>query len=281
MTESVKVKAPAKINLFLEILGKRDDGYHNVDLIMQTVSLFDTVEVSKSDGIGLECNVKALENGSNLCVRAAKAFFERFGIKGGCFIKLRKVIPSGAGLGGGSSDAAAVLKALNVLYGVDSHEEELEKIASSLGSDVPFLVRGGTARAVGTGTELIHLSPLPSFHCLIAEGKKKAPTAEAYRAADGIRDENRRTADAMIRAIEKKDTERVWREVFNRFSCLYENDERVGIMKKNGALCAQISGSGSSVFGIYADENSLKNAEKEIASRGFDTYTCKTINDFN
>ena len=141
----MKCFAPAKINLSLDIVGKRSDGYHELCMIMQTVSLFDEIEIEKADEIKVDCNIKEIPTDErNLAYKAALEFFKYTGLKGGCEIYLKKVIPDGAGLGGGSSDAAEIILALNKLYNANLSETQMKEIAVKIGADVPFFIMKGT-----------------------------------------------------------------------------------------------------------------------------------------
>ena len=153
------LKAHAKINLTLEVLGRRDDGYHEVATIMQTVDLHDTVRLTPADNITLTCDDPALQSPDNLAFRAAQLLRDEIGYSGGAHIAIDKAIPVSAGLGGGSSDAAATLRGLNDLWQLGMSSPELESIAAALGSDVPFLLQGGTAIALGRGERVRHLPP--------------------------------------------------------------------------------------------------------------------------
>ncbi len=152
-------KAHAKINLTLEVLGRRDDGYHEVATIMQTIDLHDTVTLTPSDDITLTCSDPSLESTDNLAFRAAQLLQAESGHSGGVHIHIDKAIPVSAGLGGGSSDAAATLRGLNDLWQLGIDTSRLETLAAGLGSDVPFLLRGGTAIALGRGERIRHLPP--------------------------------------------------------------------------------------------------------------------------
>ncbi len=153
------IKAHAKINLTLEVLGRRDDGYHEVATIMQTVDLHDTVRLTHASDITLSCDDPFLESTDNLAYKAAQLLRDESGYSGGVHIAIEKAIPVSAGLGGGSSDAAATLRGLNDLWQVGMSHPELESLAARLGSDVPFLLRGGTAIALGRGERVRHLPP--------------------------------------------------------------------------------------------------------------------------
>ncbi|MFP3903361.1 MAG: 4-(cytidine 5'-diphospho)-2-C-methyl-D-erythritol kinase, partial [Armatimonadota bacterium] len=171
-------RAPAKINIGLEILGRRDDGYHDLVTIFQTVGLYDTLTVRQAGDMSMTATGLAVPTGeTNLCLKAARAYFEAAGEDGGCEIALHKTIPTGAGLGGGSSDAAATLQALDELFG---YEVDLPEIAAGIGSDVPFFLQGGTALGEGRGEKLTPAATLASGSIVLAKPDVGVRTARAY-----------------------------------------------------------------------------------------------------
>ena len=191
MTNPVSVieKAYAKVNLTLEILGKRRDGYHDLASVMQTVNLFDTVTVSEADSIIVDCDGLEIDTEMNLATKAASVLKNRTGIRSGAKILIKKSIPVSAGLGGGSSDAAATLRGLNQIWKLGLSVDELADIAASVGSDVPFLLRGGTALVRGRGEEVRQISPAKISSFLIVTPNVKyrnalAKTAYAFSRVD-------------------------------------------------------------------------------------------------
>lgn len=316
-------KAYAKINLALDITGRTENGYHTVDMIMQTISLHDDLEISLNDTgtVNLEVVCDETVRGElteqaadrdNLAYRAAEAFFKELenkedgrlsvGAGDGADIRLHKRIPSGAGLGGGSSDAAEVLKGLNELTGSLFTEEELKDIAAKLGSDVPFFISGGTARCTGTGTDIEKLRPIGHmFYVLIAKPFKGNPTPLLYReydkAAYGLEAEDieRPDIDAICSAVNgipsnKTDGTAYKSAAFagagsskssvltlillqNNINVLEKADERIyySITKeiktklfKLGAITSCMSGSGSAVYGLFADREKMEAAAKGL-----------------
>ncbi|MDR3344545.1 MAG: 4-(cytidine 5'-diphospho)-2-C-methyl-D-erythritol kinase, partial [Oscillospiraceae bacterium] len=183
MANSLTLKAPAKINLFLDILGQLHNGYHSLFMLMQTVSLCDTITIRLTEnGVSLTCSNPDLPtDGRNIAHRAAELFFAETGIKSGAEIHIEKRIPFQAGLGGGSADAAAVLRGLCRLCG-DFGKERLPELALRLGSDVPYCLTGGTAIAMNRGEVLAPLRPLGQRHCVIIKPAQGVSTAEAYGA---------------------------------------------------------------------------------------------------
>lgn len=263
----ITVKAPAKINLTLDIVGKRPDGYHDVAMVMQTVSLYDTVTVEDFDGEGIEVSCPAYPDvpvdDSNIACRAARAFCkytesEERPLR----ITIDKVIPTQAGLAGGSADGAAVVCALNMMYGTHLKANEMAEICSRFGSDVPFCLLGGTMLATGTGTTLKKLPSMPKCHIVICKPDVSVSTAEAYAACDSRPPKGFLYTDELIKRLCSRD-------IRGLSTCLYNEFEQVMTLpvineiKKTmlgcKALGASMSGSGSAVYGIFLEE---KKAQK-------------------
>ena len=200
----ISLKARAKLNLTLEVLGKRDDGYHNIASIMQTLDLADDVTLAPSDSLELHCDVPALDGPDNLAWRAADLLRCEAGIREGAAIGIRKRVPIAAGLGGGSADAAAVLVGLNRMWKLGMSADELRALAARLGSDVPFLIEGGTAMATGRGELIRDLPPaadLPTFVVAVPESDAAVDkTARMYAALP----ETARTRGALTRKLEAR-----------------------------------------------------------------------------
>ncbi len=280
----MKTTAYAKINITLDIPKIRDDGYHELCSVFQTVSLCDELEINVTENSGneivLTCdtpNVPCDER--NLCWKAAKAFLEKFGISNKKIsIDLRKNIPSGAGLGGGSSDCAETLKALNKLLEVNASDEELEKLGVKLGADVPFFIKGGTQLAEGIGEKLTELKlPYPDLHLVIIKPEAALPTVNIYKIFDSLPKEKlpeasterflKTFADGNIDAF-KLITNML--EPAAKTLCP-EISEAESVLTENGAVAAMMTGSGSAVFGIFTNVNkaaealeAAKNKEKII-----------------
>ena len=259
---NLTAKANAKINLTLDIVGKREDGYHLVDMIMQTVSLYDTVRVTKTDsGIRVLSSDNTLGGQEDITYKAAKLFFEKTGIIGGVEIKVDKNIPVAAGLGGGSTDAAAVLLLLNRLYENPLDIKTLEEIAIKLGADVPFFLYGGTIAVSGIGEIFEKLPDMPKCHLVIAKKGVKPSTKEMYEVIDNTDVSSFRPNNiAAKKAIENANLNILCENINNVFSAAWETDEIALIMKECGALAVSLSGSGPSYFGIFDNENHAKTA---------------------
>lgn len=255
----------AKINLTLDVLNKRSDGYHDVEMIMQTVSLYDLIIIDKIDeGIEITTNLKFLPvNENNIAYKAARDFFNYTGLSGGCKIMIYKNIPVAAGLAGGSGNAAAVLCALNRLYNANLSLDELKEIGVKLGADVPYCITGGTALATGIGDIIAPLPSLPKCNILMVKPPISVSTGIIYNEIDTTEIINRPDTNAMIDAISKKDINGVACHLSNVMGTVTENMHPIirGIknkMMKNGALGAVMSGSGPTVFGIFPDYETAK-----------------------
>ncbi|MBQ7447816.1 MAG: 4-(cytidine 5'-diphospho)-2-C-methyl-D-erythritol kinase [Eubacterium sp.] len=270
--DNISLKALAKINLGLDVTGKREDGYHDVRMIMQSIHLYDRVEIKKtrSPKIRVEVNLYYLPvDENNLVYKAAAIMKERYGIKEGVRITLQKFIPVAAGLGGGSSDAAAVLVGMNRMFKLGLKQEELMKVGAQIGADVPFCVMRGTALAEGIGEKLTALPPMPKCPVLIAKPGVSVSTAEVYqnlKLYDGMKHPD---IDGMIEAIQSKDLNGIAAKMENiletvtipRYPVIKEIKK---IMMDNGALNAMMSGSGPSVFGLFREEKDIQAAYEAL-----------------
>ena len=262
-------KAYAKLNISLDVTGKRPDGYHDMLMVMQTVTLCDEVKVElNSDGVSsASCNLHFVPSDErNLAVKAALKFFEAAGMDGaGAKITLRKHIPVGAGMAGGSSDAAAVLRALNRLCGNRFTCPELETVAARVGSDVPFCVAGGTSLARGRGEILEPLPPLPDCGIVICKPEFSVSTPELFKKLDSIRLRCRPDTAGMCAALADGDLGGVARRMYNVFEDV--PDRRMNVIRDIksrmidcGALGSIMTGTGSAVFGIFSDKISAEKA---------------------
>ncbi len=281
---TVEIEARAKVNLGLEVLAKRDDGYHDIDTIFQTISLSDTLRLSPSpDGtISLETSGIPVPGGpANLAVRAAEAIVAASGCRGPA-ISLEKRIPVGAGLGGGSADAAAVLVGMDALFGLGLPAHALLGLALSIGSDVPFLIRGGTSRGRGRGEILERLSPLAGLWFVLVTPPFEVSAGEAYRRAR-IRLTGR---SPFIRlncsAIQNGDPEALARGLENDLEAgVVSSYPEVGQAKarllESGAMAAVMSGSGSTVVGIARTEEDAHNIESRLAGRDWLIHVAEPI----
>ncbi len=264
-------KAYAKINLSLNITGKLPDGYHSLETVMQTVTLHDDVTVRESERISVSCGGLSGEN--NLAYKAAKAFFAHTGIAGGAEIHITKRIPVCGGFGGGSADAAAVLRALDTLYGTSLGYEKLCAVALTLGADVPFLIRGGTALCTGKGEIMTPVEcRAPLYYCLCAP-HEGVSTAEMFARADGAGIYGPR-GGAMAEALRTGDVNAVAYLLHNDFTDICASFCPSTVMLRAallgcGALASSLTGSGSGCFGVFADFSCAENAARVIGAECF------------
>lgn len=274
----------AKINLTLDVLGKRDNGYHDVEMVMQTVSLFDLLIIDKTyGGISVKTNLHYLpDNDKNIAFKAAKAFFDYTRIRSSVKIMIHKNIPVAAGLAGGSGNAAAVLCALDKLYGTDLSLEELLTLGASLGADVPYCIMGGTAVASGIGEILTPIEPLKKIHILLVKPPINISTAAIYAEIDSAKVLKHPDTKAMCRAIADNDIYAVADNLCNVMESVTEKQCPVigGIKKKmlmNGAIGVLMSGSGPTVFGIFDDYSKAKKSHDSFSRQYKDVFLVEAI----
>ncbi len=275
----------AKVNLTLDVLSKRSDGYHDVKMIMQTLSLFDLVIVDRAEkGITVTSNLKYLpSNDKNIAWQAASLFFDETGIKGGAKVLLHKNIPVAAGLAGGSGNAAAVLCALDKLYNTGLSDEELCKIGLKLGADVPYCIMGGTQLAEGIGEKLTELNPLPKMTFLLVKPAAGVSTAQIYAAIDSCDNLSRPDTEKMLNAIEMGDKEEICNNLSNIMEAVTAAEAPEIYKIKNtllekGAKGAVMSGSGPTVFGIFEDYTTAKKAADEFSKTYKEVYVATSYN---
>jgi len=264
---SVRVEAPAKINLSLDVTGRLENGYHTVKMVMQTVSLTDTVEITPAKTLSLRIEGADLEaNEHNTAWKAVLLYSERCGISPHFAVTLHKRIPMQAGLAGGSADAAGVLVGLNALNNNLLSLEELCEIGAEIGADVPFCIKGGTALATGIGTDLTPLTPLENGYIVVVKPHCGVSTAAAYAAIDSVPYPVVTHSDAVVSALEKGDLSAVGSAMHNRFAevlVIPQVATLVAALKENGACGACMTGSGSAVIGIFLDkETAIACAER-------------------
>ncbi len=253
----LRILAPAKLNLFLELVSRRADGYHDLSTVMQTVDLFDELALSRAES-GVELVTTGLDvpqGRQNIVWRAADLFLERFAPGMGVRIALAKRIPAGSGLGGGSSDAASTLVGLNRLLGLRLGSAELQRLAAVLGSDVPFFIEGGTALCQGRGDVVTSVKSASRLHYVIVCPYAKVSTRDVYARSKIALTGPRREANILLAALEKGDIGEIGKEVFNRLELisvaihppLLELEETMAGMPFAGV---GMTGSGSAFFGI-------------------------------
>lgn len=267
----IKVNAYAKINLMLDIVCKRTDGYHDLFMIMQSIGLYDTVTVTqtKSKKITITCNIDDIPlDEKNIAHKAAKAFFVATGVKNkGINIDIVKRIPHAAGLAGGSADGAGVLVALNELCQTNLTDDELCKIGVKIGADVPFCIKGGTLLAQGIGDVLNKVKPLRKCHILIAKPDYGVNTGLAYSQFDTQGKFHTPDKLGMLYAMQSRDLKEICLKMENVFEQFIEVPYKVDIknvMRECGALGVCMSGSGPTVFGIFDDKEKAQNAAEQL-----------------
>lgn len=272
--ERIKITACAKINLSLSVLGKREDGYHELDTVMQSVDLSDTVYIEKCRGIITDC--KGISAEENIAARAARLFCEKTGAEG-CKIKIEKRIPAAAGLGGGSADAAAVLAGLNRLYKTGISKTELCEIAVKIGADVPFLIAGGTARARGIGEKLTPLMPLKDCWFLLAKAEEKPSTAEMFSRLDST-DYIKPDIEKTVNAVNCGDLNGVLENLGNSFEILWSKSPLKEMLSSTHPAACSLSGSGPARFAVYGDLNAALRARDKLSAKGIFCEICKPLN---
>ena len=283
MLKNIVLSAPAKINLLLDIIKLLPNGYHSLFMVMQTVDLCDEVEVSlRDDGkITLECTEKALPTDvKNIAYKAAVKFFEANNLSFGADIKLTKNIPFEAGLAGGSTDAAAVLKALNTLCDTRLTDEELCRIGVKLGADVPFCICGGTMLAQDIGQVLSPLPKLPDCYIVLVKPEAGVSTKEAFAAFDSCENIRHPDCTAMLHAAANGDFEEMMQNVGNVFEQFVEVPQRADIkavMRECGCLACCMSGSGPTVFGVFDSKEKAESCVEIIPAKLGKAYLTKPI----
>lgn len=281
----ISTKAYAKLNLTLDVMGKRADGYHDLRMVMQSVDLADAIALEfGGEGVRAASNLGFLPTGDkNLAAAAALRFAEATGKElGGLLIRMEKAIPVCAGLGGGSSDAAAVLRALNEHTGAGLTPMELAQVGARVGSDVPYCVLGGTALAEGKGEVLTALSPLPQCIAVLCKPKFSVSTPALFSRLDGVKLRHRPDTEGMLAALDAGDLGGVARRLFNVFEEVLSvriRDEIVsikGILVEQGALGACMSGTGPTVYGLFSDPVAAQGAYTALRAQYHDVFLTKT-----
>jgi 4-diphosphocytidyl-2-C-methyl-D-erythritol kinase len=283
-------KTPAKINLGLFILGKRPDGYHDLETLFQMVSLYDTVELeSLENGIELVCDdPKVPTDESNLMIRAARLLQEAVPEKTrlGCRMVLKKKIPMGAGLGGGSGNAAGVLVGLNRLWDLQLKPAELSKIAAQLGSDIPFFLCAPSAFGQGRGERLTPLQPSKKFHVILAFPRVSMATAEVYQALNFDLTKNSKNINILREFFSQSNIASLGAHLHNdlepivieRLPVVASIKQKLNSLNADGTL---LSGSGSAVFGIFENSKKAQEAYARCCEEDWDTFLTETVSSFS
>ena len=284
--DKIQLKALAKINLGLDVLRRREDGYHEVKMIMQTIGLHDDLEIrkTKTPGIQVKTNLYYLPtNENNLVYKAAKLLMDEFQIRDGVSIQLKKRIPVAAGMAGGSSDGAAVLWGINQMYGLGLSMQALMERGVRLGADVPYCIQRGTALAEGIGEKLSVLPPMPKCTILIAKPGISVSTKFVYENlhANDLKPEQHPDVDSMIEAMRQKDLGLLCSRMGNVLETVTIPaypviNEIKRSMIDNGAIGSMMSGSGPTVFGIFDSPVAAKQAMKAVRAAKLVKQICLT-----
>lgn len=281
---SITVRAHAKINLSLDVINKREDGYHNLKMVMQTIDLHDIVYIEKTKkDIIVDCdNVEIPKGEKNIAWKAAKSFFDFTGINDSAKIKITKNIPHAAGLAGGSADAAAVLKGLNRLYDKKLSKEELALIGVKIGADVPFCIHGGTMLAEGIGERLTRLNSLTKNSVVLVKPNISVSTAWVFNRLRIDQITKRPNTEELIYSINNNDIEKIAVNMSNVLESVtareYEEIEKIKeLLMENNAVNSIMSGSGPTVFGVFKDDEKANNAYQNIKNHFSEVFLCKMI----
>ncbi|MBO4524385.1 MAG: 4-(cytidine 5'-diphospho)-2-C-methyl-D-erythritol kinase [Ruminococcus sp.] len=278
----MRVKTAAKINLTLDVTGKLPNGYHTIESVFQTVGLYDEISVELIEkGIDLSCEIPKQFAASdpipcderNIAYKAAKLFFEENDMECGCRIHIKKEIPSQAGMGGGSTDAAAVLYCLGKLTGKKVSKPE------KLGADVPFFLTGGTAYVEGIGEKITQIADYSGEILVIAKGEGGVSTAQAYGKIDSLIAPKHPETQKLVKTIESSPSTAFsyFGNIFEQAVELAEVDEIKAIMLKNGSLSAVMTGSGSAVFGLFNSEQQAEICSTKLRNNGYFSCVCETV----
>ncbi len=280
----MKGKAYAKINISLDVIGKREDGYHLLSMIMQNIELYDEIEIKKIDeGIIITCNKSFIPTDErNLAYKAAKLFLETYNIKSGVSINIIKNIPVAAGLAGGSADCAAVLKMLNDMFDINASEEELMKLGETLGADVPYCIKGGTALCEGIGEKITAIKSFENKIVILVKPPFGVSTKDVYKAFDLSKVKIHPDTNSLIKNIEEDNLDYVASNMKNllenvtirKHKILYKLKEN---LVKSGAAGAMMSGSGPTVFAFFDDMQIALKCYNELKEKYTDVFLTRTI----
>ena len=280
----MKIKAYGKVNISLDVVGKREDGYHLLSMIMQNIDLYDEIEVEKQEcGIILECNKSYVPvDNRNLAYKAAEIFKERYDIVDGVKINIEKNIPVSAGLAGGSTDAAAVLKVMNKLFNVNATEEELMELGLKLGADIPYCIHGGTALCEGIGEIITPIKPFRDKIVVLVKPAFGVSTKEVYKNFNLEKvKQNPKTAE-IINAIENDDLNFVASNMKNLLENVTLRKHKILIKIKEemnacGAINSMMSGSGPTVFAFFDDMLKAQRCFEKMKKKYSDVFITRTI----
>ena len=277
----MKIKAHSKVNLTLDIVGKKENGYHLLKTIMQSLELADVVDVELAEkDIQVKTSLKYLPNDkNNIAYKAAEAFFKHFNLNCGAKIYIEKNIPVAAGMAGGSTDGAAVIKALNQLTGINADIKTLIEIGETVGADIPFCIMGGTVLCEGIGEILTPLKSLQPCPVLIAKPDFPISTVEIFKKVKLNEMKHHHDTDGAIRAIEKGNLYDLSKRMYNVLEEITASEKPVikeieSVMLDNNAMCSLMTGSGPTVFGLFEKTEDAEKAKKALEK--FKIFTCVT-----
>ena len=282
---SIELKSRAKINLSIDVLGKREDGYHLVEMIMQTIDLYDIIKIKEIDIDEIKINSNSLDiplNENNIVYKSAKILKDKFNIKTGVEIFIEKNIPVAAGMAGGSSNAAAVLVGLNKLWNLNLSEIKLQEIGLKLGADVPFCISGNAALAQGIGEELSYIKGLPKDTIiLVCKPNLFVSTKEVYEGLKLQNIKNRPDNNFLIECLKKGNINLLAKNMVNVLetvtSKMHEEIKEIEeVMLRNSALGSMMSGSGPTVFGLFDKELDSLNAKEELLKKYNQVYVVRS-----
>ena len=266
--EQVNVIAPAKLNLSLDITGVDEKGYHLLDMMMQTVSVFERITLTKQDTVTMSSNAKFIPtDDKNIAVKAAAKFFEYTNITGGVHIHIKKTVPIKAGMAGGSADAAGVIVGLNHMYGTKLTMDQMCEIGLMCGSDIPFMLKGGTRRVQGTGDIVLPAPQMPHCHFVICMPSKGVSTPQAYANYDAMGIKTKVETEKLIKAISDKNLQEIAKYMANDLETAAGSEDTQPLKAKLlelGAIGSMMTGSGAAVFGIFDDEQKAINAANAL-----------------
>lgn len=276
----INLKSRAKINLSIDVLGKRNDGYHIVEMIMQTIDLYDYINMRDNDNnkINIKSNSENIPlNENNIVYKAAKIIKEKFNIDKGLDIYIQKNIPVAAGMAGGSSNAAAILVGLNEMWNLNINEQDLIDIGLRLGADVPFCITGGAALAQGIGEKLTKIKGLSESYILVCKPDVFVSTAEVYKNLDMKKVDKRPDNKFLLSCLEKQEINLLAKNMVNVLESVTSNNHQdinkiKDIMIKHGALGSIMSGSGPTVFGLFDEYEKAVCARKNLKEQYDQTY---------
>lgn len=280
----MKLKAYGKVNITLDVVGKREDGYHLLEMIMQTVDLYDVISIDRAkEGINLSCNKAYIPTDErNLAYKAARLFMETYNVKSGVKIGIEKNIPVAAGMAGGSCNAAAVLKGLNEFFEINAPIEALRELGLKIGADVPYCIEGGTALCKGIGEDITPLKPFKNHIIVLVKPSFGVSTKEVYGAIDINKINKHPETNKIIEAMERNDLRFVSCGMKNVLENVTIRKHRIlrGIKEEmilNGAMGALMSGSGPTIFAFFEDMVKAQKCYDRMKQKYKEVYITRTI----